>query len=192
LFNYSERNKSLDELLLEEGTALGPVVGLGNPTDSIPPYGAARGYAKGSDWQKMVADLMEAAVAIAICIDDTESLWWEIEHVSKNKYLDKTLLVLHPKYDGKTNALEMIRKVERLLGLPIIEGIDAPFDGNLVGLWLDAGSGLHVGLASHWSRAHYLLMLRWFLRSNMPQRKPAARGLARRRATMHPAQTCQC
>ena len=167
LFNYSERNKSLDELLLEEGTVLGPVVGLGNPTDPVPPYGAARGYAIGSDWQKMVADLMEAAVAIAICIDDTESLWWEIEHVAKNKYLDKTLLVLHPKYDGKTNASEMIRKIERLFALSIIEGTDATFHGNFVGLWLDPGSGLHVGLASHWSRAHYLLMLRWFLRSKM-------------------------
>ncbi len=169
LFNYSERNKSLDELLLEEGTALGPVVGLGNPTDPVPPYGAARGYAKGSDWQKMVADLMEAAVAIAICIDDTESLWWEIEHVAKSKYLDKTLLVLHPKYEGKTNASEMIRKIEQLFGLSIIEGTDATFRGNFVGLWLDAGSGLHVGLASRWSRAHYLLMLRWFLRSKIDE-----------------------
>jgi hypothetical protein len=57
LFGYVDRKKSLDELLLEEGTTFGPVVALGNPTDAVPPYGAARGYAKHSDWQKMVSDL---------------------------------------------------------------------------------------------------------------------------------------
>jgi hypothetical protein len=33
----NERNKILDELLLEEGTALGPVVALGNPSDPVRP-----------------------------------------------------------------------------------------------------------------------------------------------------------
>jgi hypothetical protein len=50
LFGYADRNKTLDQLLLEEGTTLGPVVALGNPNDPVPPYGAARGYAKHSDW----------------------------------------------------------------------------------------------------------------------------------------------
>ena len=81
LYNFAERNKSLDELLLEEGTSLGPVVALGNPTDAVPPYGAARAYFQHSDWQTMVTRLMEDAVAIVICVDDTESLWWEIKFV---------------------------------------------------------------------------------------------------------------
>jgi hypothetical protein len=165
LFNYAERNKSLDQLLLEEGTALGPVVALGNPRDTVPPYGAARGYAQHRDWRRMVADLMEAASAIVICVDDTENLWWEMEHVGENKYLHKSLLLLHPKYQGADAGFELVGRIERLFGLSV--GGSAPRAGNVIGVWLDDTSVVRVGLASDFSRAHYLLMLRWFLRSKM-------------------------
>jgi hypothetical protein len=168
LFNYTERNKSLDQILLEEGTALGPVVALGNPRDTVPPYGAARGYAEHRDWRRMVADLMEAASAIVICVDDTENLWWEMEHVGENKYLNKSLLLLHPKYQGVDAASELVGRIERLFGLfGLSVGGSAPRLGNVMGVWLDKTSVARVGLASHFSRAHYLLMLRWFLRSKM-------------------------
>ncbi|HWX84222.1 MAG TPA: hypothetical protein VNZ48_11555 [Xanthobacteraceae bacterium] len=165
LFTYAERNKSLDQLLLEEGTALGPVVALGNPRDTVPPYGAARGYAQHRDWRRMVADLMEAASAIVICVDDTKNLWWEMEHVGENKYLSKSLLLLHPKYEGVDAASDLVGRIERLFGLSV--GGSAPRLGNVMGVWLDETSVARVGLASHFSRAHYLLMLRWFLRSKM-------------------------
>jgi hypothetical protein len=165
LFSYADRKKSLDELLLEEGTTFGPVVALGNPNDAVPPYGAARGYAKLSDWQKMVSDLMEAAVAIVICVDETPSLWWEIEHVSRNAYLTKTLVLLHPKYADQDGASEVIGKIERVFGLPIARA--ASDRGRVFGFWFDPTLGLRVGLASRFSRAHYLLMLRWFLRSRI-------------------------
>jgi hypothetical protein len=167
LFNYTERNKSLDQLLLEEGTALGPVVALGDPRDTVPPYGAARGYAKHRDWRRMVADLMEAAAAIVICVDDTENLWWEMGHVSENKYLNKSLLLLHPKYSGATGATDIVGRIEQLFGLSVVESANALRSGSVMGMWLDETSVVRVGLASDFSRAHYLLMLRWFLRSKM-------------------------
>jgi hypothetical protein len=164
LFGYGDRKKTLDELLLEEGTTFGPVVALGNPNDPVPPYGAARGYAQHSDWQKMVSELMEAAVAIVICVDETPSLWWEIEHVSQNAHTAKTLLLLHPKYAAKDGASQMIKKIEQTFGLSL-SGVSLD-RGQIFGLWLDAVTGLRVGVASRFSRAHYLLMLRWFLRSH--------------------------
>jgi hypothetical protein len=172
LFNYTERNKSLDQLLLEEGTSLGPVVALGNPADAVPPYGAARVYFHNDDWRKMITYLMEEAIAIVICVDNTESLWWEIEYVSKHRYLSKTLFLLNPKYGQDNQALDIIRDLENILGRPL------PTDAlgrKFTGLWLDGMSRLQVGVASLFSRAHYLLMLRWFLRSKME----AARELAK-------------
>jgi hypothetical protein len=164
LFGFADRNKTLDELLLEEGTTFGPVVALGNPSDPVPPYGAARGYAKHCDWQKMVSELMEAAAAIVICVDETPSLWWEIEHISRNAHLAKTLLLLHPKYGVKDGTSAAIRKIEQAFGLSLC---GASLDrSQIFGLWLDAMMGLRVGIASGFSRAHYLLMLRWFLRSH--------------------------
>jgi hypothetical protein len=167
LFGSIDRKKSLDELLLEEGTTFGPVVALGNPNDAVPPYGAARGYAKHSDWQKMVSDLMDAAVAIVICVDETPSLWWEIDHVNRKAYLTKTLLLLHPKFERQDSAPEVIGKFDQMFGLSIAGmGSDR---GRPFGLWLDPAQGLRVGLASRFSRAHYLLMLRWFLRSRIKE-----------------------
>lgn len=166
LFNYAERTKSLDELLLEEGTSLGPVVALGNPTDAIPPYGAARGYFQDSDWQTMVTQLMEQAIAIVICVDDTESLWWEIELVVERQYLNKTLFLLHPKYESDRDIPDVVRNVEKVLGLAVSNKLSAT-GRKPIGLWQDQAADFQAGLASYFSRAHYLLMLRWFLRSKM-------------------------
>ena len=108
---------------------------------------------------------MEASAAIVICVDETPSLWWEIEHVSRNAHLVKTLLLLHPKYAAKDSASEIIRKIEQAFGLSLSRaGLDR---GQIFGLWLQPMMGLRVGVASRFSRAHYLLMLRWFLRSRM-------------------------
>ena len=168
LFNYAERNKSLDELLLEEGTSLGPVVALGNPTDAIPPYGAARAYLQNSDWQKMIADLMEQAVVIVICVDDTESLWWEIKFVVERQYLSKTLFLLHPKYDFDKDVPDVVQEFEKILGVAVT-GKSSATGRKFIGLWPDGAAHFQVGLASYFSRAHYLLMLRWFLRSKMEE-----------------------
>lgn len=166
LFNYAERNKSLDELLLEEGTSLGPVVALGNPTDAIPPYGAARAYLQNGDWQKMIADLMEQAIVIVICVDDSESLWWEIKFVVEHQYLNKTLFLLHPKYDTDQGVPDIVRDFEKVLDLAVTDKMTAA-GRKFIGVWSDRSAHFQVGLASYFSRAHYLLMLRWFLRSKM-------------------------
>ena len=74
------------------------------PTDTVPPYGAARGYAGQRDWRRMIADLMQAAAAIVVCIDDTDNLWWEVEQVNANGFLAKSLLLLHPVLFGTEPA----------------------------------------------------------------------------------------
>jgi hypothetical protein len=178
LFNYVERNKSLDELLLEEGTSVGPVVALGNPADAVPPYGAARGYLRyGDDWQKMITRLMVDAIAIVICVDNTESLWWEIEYVNKNGYIDKTLLLLHPKYNPKNQTPNIRNKIIDALNLASISDPGTLADSKVMGIWVDGMSRVHVGLASTFSRAHYLLILRWFLRSKVIPRATKKLGL---------------
>ena len=172
LFNYTERNKSLDELLLEEGTALGPVVALGNPTDAIPPYGAARAYLQAGDWQKMIADLMQQAVVIVICVDDSESLWWEIKFVVEQQHMNKTLFLLHPKYDHDKDVPAVVQNFEKILGLAVTDKLSAT-GRKFIGLWQNGAADPQVGLASYFSRAHYLLMLRWFLRSKMEAAAPS-------------------
>ncbi len=74
-------------------------------------------------------------------------------------------VLLHPKYQGAEAGSELVGRIERLFELSV--GGSAPRFGHVMGVWLDDTSVVRVGLASHFSRAHYLLMLRWFLRSKM-------------------------
>ncbi len=80
--------------------SVGPVVGLGNPRDRRPPYGAARGYFDDKDWQGAVNDLANNSAAVVICLDDTDGIWWEIEHLVTRGHLGKTLFLVHPKFAG--------------------------------------------------------------------------------------------
>src|SRR6202043_3455732 len=62
-------------------------------------------------------------------------------------YLNKSLLLLHPKYQGVDAASELVGRIERLFGLSV--GESAPRLGNVMGVWLDETSVARVGLASH-------------------------------------------
>jgi hypothetical protein len=89
--------RNLDYLLLEEGTPYGPEVAIGNPSDNLPPYGAARAYLDHKTWQGAVVDLAMQSRAIIICIDDFEGVWWEVENVVA-RHIDKALVLVHPRH----------------------------------------------------------------------------------------------
>lgn len=107
---------NLDRLLLDEGTPYGPVVAIGNPTDSFPPYGAARGYFDDKTWQAAVADLAGRARVIVVCLDRTEGIWWEVGHIAGLGYLSKTLFLLHPKYAAAHDNYALGDEVAKKLG----------------------------------------------------------------------------
>jgi hypothetical protein len=91
LFAVSMPRLSLDHVLLTEGTLYGPMVALGNPRDPLPPYGVARGYVADEHWQDTVRKLAQQSQGIVICVDDTDAIWWEIEHLVGHDHLKKTL-----------------------------------------------------------------------------------------------------
>ena len=98
MLEFGVRRTSLDHMLLEEGTPYGPVVALGNPEDKRPPYGAARGYFTNNTWQQAVEKLSRDSIAVVICIDDTDGVWWEAAHLAASGHLGKTLFLLHPRF----------------------------------------------------------------------------------------------
>ena len=164
----------LDHLLLEEGTARGPVVALGNPHDRFPPYGISRGYFDNKTWQQAVEDLARNAQAIVICLDDTEGIWWEVEHIGRNLHHGKTLFLfppgavsqdMHSLIAGK--LIEKLSEGEealRQLGMRLTASIGS---GHVLGFYLDPSDTLRMGTTSTYSRDTYMLMLRWFLREQM-------------------------
>src|SRR5262249_43367055 len=160
-----------DTMLLEEGTEFGPVVALGNPNDPVPPYGAARGYFQHADWKDGVADLAAGAQAIVICLEDSEGVWWEAEHLLAGPHARKTLFLLHRRLAGPAVNGQFVGRLVAGLPAPAADGAallpsdragggGAPPAAAVLGLFRAADGTLRIGVSSTWSRYAYLLMLR--------------------------------
>jgi hypothetical protein len=172
LLEIGRRANSLDQLLLDEATPSGPVVGLGSPTDKRPPYGAARGYFTGETWQEAVANLAASADFIVICVDDTAGVWWEVEQLA-SCCLGKSLFLIHPRYAGMAENVQIMTKIARYLH----DGQDATFlrsveqmesgteKATVIGFFRDPEGRLSFMRSSTFSRFAYLLALRVFMRT---------------------------
>jgi hypothetical protein len=175
LLEIGRRSNSLDQLLLEEATPSGPVVGLGSPTDKRPPYGAARGYFTGETWQEAVANLAASSVFIVICIDDTAGVWWEVEQLV-HRHLDKTLFLIHPRYTGEAeNRLILARIAQHLragqeAGMLLAAGQTERGSEarRVIGFFRNQGGSLCILQSSTFSRFAYLMALRRFIRQRLP------------------------
>jgi len=175
IMSLARRRTSLDEILLEEGTIYGPVVALGNPQDPQPPYGAARAYLDNKSWQEVVAELAGRSIAIVMCVDNTDSIWWEVRHLADKGFIGKTLFLLHPRLRNPEMNNEVTTKVLDAMGF---DATDAALRAKLstllkkarrsaviFGVFVDANGNLRVAQSSTFSRVAALLTLRWFLRS---------------------------
>jgi hypothetical protein len=185
VMDVGRRRTSLDEMLLEEATPFGPVVALGNPQDKKPPYGAARGYFDQESWQVAVADLVSKGLCVIICVDDTDGIWWEIDHLVDGRHIGKTLLLIHPKYAAlpANEALipGLVRRlradhatIERVEMIPLIATDGGP-PTSIIGLFFDQGGAIRLIESRTFSRFAYLLAIRMFLRRD--QAPPPNRDL---------------
>lgn len=171
VLSLGRHRKSFDELLLEEGTIYGPVVALGNPQDKVPPYGVARGYFQNTEWKKAVSDLARDSVLIVLCIDDTDSVWWEVEHIFHNGYAEKTLFVLPPKHRliDRDNSLlpRLIQHLPSVSEATLRDLVEACSRRDTIAVSIDPAGSVSIASSQTFSGFAYLALLRWFLRSRL-------------------------
>jgi WD40 repeat protein len=167
LTEFGQRKTNLDHVLLEEGTPYGPVVAIGKPDDRFPPYGAARGYFDNKTWQQAVGGLVKESAAIVLCVDDTEGIWWEIEHLAGAKRLRKVLFLLHPRHAGNAqNAALTTRLLKAIGGNP--EELNYPGGRtHTLSVFVDSDGGIAVTQSRTFSRVAFILALRQFLRGKL-------------------------
>ncbi len=173
MLELGRRKTTLDHMLIEEATPYGPVVGLGNPADKNPPYGAARGYFNDRTWRQAVADLASNSVVVVLCLDDTDGVWWEVEHLLASRHLAKTLFLIHPKHalpDANERLLRRVAQIlnfdpgrtERLLTYPPARR--KGHEATVIAFLMRANGTLSVVHSSTFSRFAYLLTMRLFMR----------------------------
>jgi hypothetical protein len=92
---------SVEDKVLGELSSFGPVIGLANITNDIPPTSYAPLTPKDGDWQTDVMKYMVKSSMIMAIIVDSTSLRWEIEQLIKHNQLNK-LVIFFPAQDKET------------------------------------------------------------------------------------------
>jgi hypothetical protein len=167
VMEFGHRKSNLDRVLLEEGTPYGPTVAIGKPDDKYPPYGAARGYFDNKTWQQAVGGLAHEAVAIVLCVDDTEGIWWEIEHLSGGNLLNKAFFIIHPRYAGLSQNTALTTRVLKAMGRDPSELGFPGTSRDTLGLYVGPDGALEVVQSQTFSRVALSLALRQFLRGKL-------------------------
>jgi hypothetical protein len=90
-FNRIFDTTTIEERLVAALSAIGPVIAIGKPGETLPMLGAARMYVDDEHWQRTVHLLMERAALVVLRLGDTPGFWWELEH---SLSLEPTKLVL--------------------------------------------------------------------------------------------------
>jgi hypothetical protein len=158
-------SRSLDAVVLDEGSDRGPVVAVGDPREPPPVYGASRGYFQHQSWQNAVARLAAEAQAIVLVMGWSEGVAWEMNHVATAGYLNKTLFVMPP--DATDDDCSMALAFFERIG---VEGIDSSLfrarDGapRLIAAWVDENWRCHQLCSAAGTSTSYRLALRTYLR----------------------------
>jgi hypothetical protein len=70
-----------EERIVHAIESLGPVIGLGNPGDNLPPLGIARDYVQNNQWHQKVLKYISKSGYVFILTNTTHGLSWEIRNV---------------------------------------------------------------------------------------------------------------
>jgi hypothetical protein len=97
------RHLTLEDFLgTEISTRLGPFIALGNPTDFVPPPGAARTYIADAEWPKQFDAMAQRARCLVLQAASSEHVVWELAEI-RSLHLESKLFVLtRPKLTPKT------------------------------------------------------------------------------------------
>ena len=109
LFRCGTPAPTLEQLVLERFTKLGPVIAIGNPGDKQAPFGAARSYLPTDDWRSRVTQLIVEAQFIIVCIDSSEGVIWEFEHILYHGLQKKCIFMVHPRFFSSTENESLMR-----------------------------------------------------------------------------------
>ena len=141
-----DSKRTLDEIVLDAASPVGPVVALGIPAEKAAPLGAARLYTNDAGWQEVVRGLVQQSRAVIICVEDGEGVQWELTYLLGEAHLAKTLCVLTPDTSSETllRAIQQARQSGNVPLSDVLEQVRA-HDSQvgagklLVGVWFPGG-----------------------------------------------------
>jgi hypothetical protein len=146
ILRVRDSKRTLDEIVLDAASPVGPVVALGVPAEKAAPLGAARFYANDAEWQETVRGLVQQSRTVIICVEDGEGVLWELTYLLGEAHLAKALCVLTPETSSETllRALQQARQSGNVPLTDILEqvrahGSQAGAGRLLAGVWFPGG-----------------------------------------------------
>ena len=98
LLTESGLPSTIDELIFDRFSWIGPVIAIGQPGEPYPPFGAARKYVSDTEnWQTVVKDLSHRSKAIIISLDSTPGIQWEANLLLDEQLSEKSLFLSSPR-----------------------------------------------------------------------------------------------
>ena len=115
LLDISSKRQPLDQVVLEEMSVIGPVIGLGDPRDKSQPVGIAREYILSGNWKDRLDQLLQDAANIVICVADTPHVLYEIEQIASRNKLEQTIFLFPSEMnqDAFRHVLEKISEAAK-------------------------------------------------------------------------------
>jgi len=136
--NFHDRPISFEESLSGEvNRHIGPFIGLGNPNDILPTFGAAKSYSSENSWKSIVAGYCQKAQLILIQEGTTEGLFWELQHIRQYVSPSKVFIITAPDpFERRKNEWNSFSSALERAGYSTIES--------------DPGRGSILSLNSMW------------------------------------------
>jgi len=121
--------------------AVGPVVAIGKPGETLPELGAARLYVSDDRWQAKVQELMGKARLVVIRLGASPGLLWEIERSLADLPRQRLVLAL---LGGSVIAPALVQRLAPVLGPTFAEALPQELPRSLT-RWLYAEQPRRIG-----------------------------------------------
>ena len=87
---------TLEEIAAHATAGVGPAIAIGDPSEQLPPLGAARDYLADTDWRSVVTALIDEAAMVALVLGDSDNLLWEFSTTMQRRRGRGVLVLLPP------------------------------------------------------------------------------------------------
>ena len=154
----------LDAFIASEALRwIGPVVGLGDPADRVPPTGAVRVYLDHHDWQDELGRLADRSAAIVMTPSSTQALRWELRHIYEKQLWDKFFIITSNTRMRYADDSPVGRFINFVRGEDVVSWSEFVEEVRLAGLDMpgsDPGAGAVIGFNGDGSSVLLLARLR--------------------------------
>jgi hypothetical protein len=96
VFDPGSQYLTLEDLLLHESHAHGPLVTIADPSQPSIPVGAARWRVADAQWKVFLETQLELAGSVVVSLASTAGVRWELETIKRLGALRKTIFIVPP------------------------------------------------------------------------------------------------